>query len=69
MRDIGAYQAMNLDGGASVALTSRGRVLYPAGRNLTNVIAVYDSTNAAPAALQDAWRQFQQGELRPELPR
>jgi hypothetical protein len=25
------------------------------------VIAVYDSTNAAPAALQDAWRQFQQG--------
>lgn len=68
MRDIGAYQAMNLDGGASVALASLGSVLYPAGRNLTNVIAVYDTTNAAPAALQDAWRQFQQGEFRPELP-
>ncbi len=69
MRDIGASQAMNLDGGASVALANRGSVLYPTGRNLTNVIAVYDTTNAAPAALQDAWRQFQQSELRPELPR
>jgi hypothetical protein len=69
MHDIGAYQAMNLDGGASVALASRGSILYGAGRSLTNVIAVYDSTNAASVSLQDTWGQKQQGELRPELPR
>jgi exopolysaccharide biosynthesis protein len=68
LRDMGAYQAMNLDGGASVALASRGNILYPAGRNLTNVIAVYDSTSVAPAQLQDAWSKFSRGELRPQLP-
>ncbi|MEP1079487.1 phosphodiester glycosidase family protein [Leptolyngbya sp. PL-A3] len=68
LREIGAYQAMNLDGGASVALASRGNILYPAGRNFTNVIAVYDSGSPAPGELQEAWQQFQQGELYPELP-
>lgn len=67
LRELGAYQAMNLDGGASVALASRGNIVYPAGRNLTNVIAVYDARNPAPSALQTAWTQFQQGQLRPQV--
>lgn len=66
LRELGAHQAMNLDGGASVALASRGNIVHPAGRNLTNVIAVYDARNPAPAALQTAWTQFQRGELRPQ---
>lgn len=68
LRELGAYQAMNLDGGASVALAARGTIVYPAGRNLTNVIAVYDARTPAPPALQTAWTQFQQGHLRPQIP-
>jgi exopolysaccharide biosynthesis protein len=65
MKAIGCYEAMNLDGGASRALAANGKILVPAGRNLTNVIAIYDSKNPAPQALQQAWVKFQQGNLRP----
>lgn len=58
LKDIGAAEAMNLDGGSSVALADRSTILYPAGRNLTNVIAVYDRANPAPLELQERWKQF-----------
>nr|WP_174763982.1 phosphodiester glycosidase family protein [Anabaena sp. UHCC 0253] len=62
MKAIGCYEAMNLDGGASRALASKGNILVPAGRPLTNVIVIYDGTNPAPTALQQAWQKFQKGE-------
>lgn len=48
--------------------TLRNVILHPAGRNLTSVIAVYDTQNPAPQPLQASWTQFQQGTLHPELP-
>jgi hypothetical protein len=43
MRDLGAVDAVNLDGGSSAALYYDGRVLSRPGRKLTNLLAVYDS--------------------------
>jgi len=42
MRALGCVQAMNLDGGASMAMYYRGRVILPAGRRLTNILTVYE---------------------------
>ena len=42
MRGLGCSQAMNLDGGASMAMYYRGRTVLPAGRRLTNILAVYE---------------------------
>jgi len=36
MQAIGCYEAMNLDGGASLALAQNGKILLPPERNLTN---------------------------------
>jgi hypothetical protein len=38
MQKLGAYQAMNLDGGASSALYANGTTLTPAGRDLSNAL-------------------------------
>ncbi|MGA1264890.1 MAG: phosphodiester glycosidase family protein [Prochlorothrix sp.] len=65
MRSIGCAEAMNLDGGASRALASGYRVLVPAGRELTNVIALYDQSHPATTALRQSWEQFQrEGQVR-----
>jgi exopolysaccharide biosynthesis protein len=66
MKAIGCVEAMNLDGGASEALAHRGKILVPAGRNLTNVIVVYDRKNPAPSTLKAAWQRFQTGD-RPQV--
>ncbi len=66
MKAIGCYEAMNLDGGASRALASNGKIIVPAGRKLTNTIAIYDAKNPAPQALKQSWARFQKGE-RPTL--
>lgn len=68
MKAIGCYEAMNLDGGASTALAHNGKILISPGRNLTNVIVVYDKNYPAPTGIKDSWRNFQQGE-RPSYPR
>jgi exopolysaccharide biosynthesis protein len=60
MKAIGAHEAMNLDGGTSVALASGKRILQSAGRNLTNVITIYDAKFPAPEALKRSWQAFQQ---------
>jgi len=65
MRAIGCSEAMNLDGGSSQALAYRGKVLVQPGRNLTNVIVVYDTQNPAPKDLIQAWYDFQLGKRPP----
>lgn len=57
----GCFEAMNLDGGASVALAHQGEILLPPGRNLTNVLVVYDKEYPAPAELKQSWERFQKG--------
>jgi Phosphodiester glycosidase len=70
MRALGCSEAMNLDGGSSVALAYEQEVIMRPGRELTNVIVVYDAQHPAPAFLRDSWTRFQQGERpRPELAR
>lgn len=61
MQAIGCVEAMNLDGGASVALAHQGRILMAPGRNLTNVLVVYDTNYPAPKELKLAWERFQNG--------
>ena len=67
MQSLGCWEAMNLDGGASRALASKGKIVVPAGRDLTNVIVVYDHQHPAPESLINSWYRFQQGE-RPRIP-
>jgi exopolysaccharide biosynthesis protein len=62
MLAIGCFEAMNLDGGASVGLAHQGQILLPAGRNLTNVLVVYDRDHPAPAQLKQSWERFQKGD-------
>jgi exopolysaccharide biosynthesis protein len=59
MKAIGCYDAMNLDGGASRGLAHNGTILVTPGRNLTNVIVVYDTKNPAPQSLVKSWIDFQ----------
>lgn len=62
MKDLGCYEAMNLDGGTSGALAHRGKVLLDASRPLTNVLVVYDREHPAPQSVKDSWLRFQAGE-------
>ncbi len=62
MKDLGCYEAMNLDGGTSGALAHRGKVLLDASRPLTNVLVVYDHKNPAPQSVKDSWLRFQAGD-------
>lgn len=43
LKDLGAVDAVNLDGGSSTALSYHNRVLSHPGRRLTNLLVVYDS--------------------------
>jgi hypothetical protein len=61
MKELGCSNAMNLDGGASRSLAHEGQILIPAGRPLTNVIAIYDCKHSAPASLVQAYERFQSG--------
>ncbi|CAD5948325.1 Tat pathway signal sequence domain protein (Modular protein) [Planktothrix tepida] len=67
MKAIGCYEAMNLDGGASEGLAYHGDIYINPGRNLTNVIVVYDRNFPAPSPVKTAWKQFQNGQ-RPVIP-
>ncbi len=68
MHRLGCDEAMNLDGGTSVAMAQGGKILKPAGRELTNVITVYDVQHPAPDDLRDSWRAFQQGNVVAQTP-
>jgi exopolysaccharide biosynthesis protein len=67
MKSIGCFEAMNLDGGTSVALAHQGKVLISPQRALTNVIVVYDRHFPAPTGLKTSWEKFQMGD-RPVIP-
>lgn len=43
MRDLGCTEAINFDGGASSAMYCNGKVVRSPGRQLTNVLLVYES--------------------------
>ncbi|HEY3298467.1 MAG TPA: phosphodiester glycosidase family protein [Armatimonadota bacterium] len=43
MRDLGAYHAVNLDGGSSTALNFKGRSICHPSRPMTNLLVVYES--------------------------
>lgn len=62
MKKIGCSEAMNLDGGASIALAQRSKILVRPQRQLTNAIVVYDARHPAPTAIREAWKRFQSGE-------
>lgn len=68
MRAIGCSEAMNLDGGSSIGLAHRSRMLVTPRRSLTNAIVIYDAYHPAPRFLREAWWRFQNGE-RPYPPR
>jgi hypothetical protein len=59
MKEIGCYEAMNLDGGASKALSHDTSIVMSPGRGLTNVLVVYDSKHKAPKEVVASWEQFQ----------
>lgn len=40
MKTLGAYDAMNLDGGASSGLWANGRYLVPPGRQINNALVI-----------------------------
>lgn len=42
MKALGCVDAINLDGGASVAMYYRGKTISQAGRRLTNVLLIYE---------------------------
>ncbi len=65
MRALGCWEALNLDGGASRALAVGGKVVAQAGRNLTNVIAIYDQRHPAPTARRRSLAAFGQAARRP----
>ena len=46
MRDLGAVDAINLDGGSSTALYYRGLVPSHPGRRLTNLLVIYETDEA-----------------------
>lgn len=62
MQSLGCHEAMNLDGGTSLGLAQGSKILLPAGRDLTNVIAVYDAKHPAPNSLRKSWMEFQQSQ-------
>lgn len=47
MKDLGCTEAVNFDGGASTAMYYKGRFITKPGRELTNVLLVYDTQNAS----------------------
>ncbi len=56
-QDLGAVDAVNLDGGSSTALAYDGAVLSRPYRSLTNLIAVYE-TGKAPSQAESLSEQY-----------
>jgi uncharacterized protein YkwD len=54
MKALGAHDAINLDGGASQALYFRGNLINTPGRELTNVLLIYENKWRVP------WTQVKQ---------
>jgi len=59
MKSLGAHYAINLDGGASQALYFRGNMISTPGRELTNVLLVYENKWRVP------WHEVKQSPVDP----
>lgn len=62
MQALGCSEAMNLDGGTSLALAKGNLILRGTRRKLTNVLMVYDAKYPAPSELRLSWKAFQNSE-------
>lgn len=51
MKALGAWNALGLDGGSSVALSIRGRIISQPTRRLTNVLLVFDKPHTYARAI------------------
>lgn len=56
MRQLGFHDALNLDGGPSVGMAYRGKIVKRPHWGLTNTLVVYDLQHPAPASLRRAFR-------------
>ncbi|MEZ0374655.1 MAG: phosphodiester glycosidase family protein [Candidatus Sericytochromatia bacterium] len=63
MKALGAWQAMNLDGGASKAMAYKSSIVLAPSRRITNAIAVYDSGSPAAQTLKQSRTRFQSAML------
>lgn len=58
-QELGAVDAVNLDGGSSSSLTYNGSILTRPHRSLTNLIAVYEA-GTAPSQAENLGQQYAQ---------
>ncbi len=56
MRRLGVHDALNLDGGPSVGMAYRGKIVAKPHWGLTNAVVVYDRAHPAPKSLKKAHR-------------
>ncbi|MBO9540606.1 phosphodiester glycosidase family protein [bacterium] len=57
MRTLGAHDALNLDGGPSVGMAYRGKIVASPHWGLTNALVLYDAKYPGPARRDDGLRQ------------
>lgn len=56
MRRLGVHDALNLDGGPSVGMAYRGKIVARPQWGITNALILYDRRHPAPTALRHAHR-------------
>lgn len=56
MRRLGFHDALNLDGGPSVGMAYRGKIVARPQWGLTNAVVLYDRKYPAPSGLRKAYR-------------
>ncbi|HEY9857559.1 MAG TPA: phosphodiester glycosidase family protein [Stenomitos sp.] len=56
MRQLGVHDALNLDGGPSVGMAYRGKLVATPLWGITNALVLYDRQYPAPVSLQQAYR-------------
>jgi hypothetical protein len=65
MLTLGAWDALNLDGGTSRGLAIGSHIEVNPGRPITNVLLAYDSAHPAPKQLGNAFRAFRRVQVEP----
>lgn len=56
MRRLGLHNALNLDGGPSVGMAYRGKIVQRPQWGITNALILYDRKHRAPKSLRQAYR-------------
>lgn len=56
MRRLGVHDALNLDGGPSVGMAYRGKIVARPSWGITNALVLYDRQHPAPVSLRRAHR-------------